>query len=204
MGQYYKVILLAENADSESEPDASPGASPDASPDANPEVIRLAICPHAYRSGAKLMEHSYVRNPLVNLVEYLISRQGPFYKSRIVWAGDYADSEGGDVMRNLYHVAEEREDWLMFSLPKGFDNSALRYIVNHTTKQYIDKAKCKEDQHGLAIHPLPLLVSEGNGCGGGDYCGQNENVCGQWSRDYISMETKIPSGFTELETDFAE
>jgi len=188
MGQYYKVILLAENADPESEP----------------EVIRLAISPHSYRQGAKLMEHSYVGNDLVNLVEYLISRQGPFYKSRIVWAGDYAVSEGGDVRRNLYHVAEAREDWLMFSLPKGFDNSALRYIVNHTTKEYIDKSKCKADQHGLNIHPLPLLVSEGNGCGGGDYRGRNDDMCGRWSRDYISMETDVPSGVTELETDFAE
>jgi hypothetical protein len=190
MGQYYKVILLAENADPESEP----------------EIIRLAISPYSYRNGAKLMEHSYVGNDLVNLVEYLISRGGPFYKSRIVWAGDYADSEktGEDSGRNLYHIASDREDWLLFSLPTGFDNSALRYIVNHTTKQYVDKSKCNADRSGLIIHPLPLLVSEGNGCGGGDYRGRNEDTCGRWSRDYISMETDVPSGFTELETDFAE
>lgn len=200
MGQYYKVILLAENADPESEPDASP----DTNPCASPEIIRLAISPYSYRQGAKLMEHSYIGNKLVNLVEYLISKGGPFYKSRIVWAGDYADSEGGDIRRNLYHVAGEREDWLLFSLPSGFDNASLRYIVNHTTKQYVDKSKCNADRSGLIIHPLPLLVSEGNGCGGGDYRGRNDDMCGRWSRDYISMETVIPGGFTELDTDFAE
>ncbi len=190
MGQYYKVILLAENAE----------------PDSQPEVIRLAISPYSYSLGAKLMEHSYVGNKLVKLVEYLISRGGPFYKSRIVWAGDYADSEktGENSGRNLYHIAADREDWLMFSLPKGFDNSALRYIVNHTTKEYIDKTNCKEDRNGLTIHPLPLLVSEGNGCGGGDYRGRNDDMCGRWSRDFISMETDVPHGFTELLTDFTE
>ncbi len=190
MGQYYKVILLAENAE----------------PDSQPETIRLAISPYSYNQGAKLMEHSYVGNDLVNLVEYLISRGGPFYKSRIVWAGDYADSEktGEDAGPNLYHIASDSREWLMFSLPSGFDNSALRYIVNHSTKQYVDKSKCNADRSGLIIHPLPLLVSEGNGCGGGDYRGRNNDMCGQWSRDYISMDTLVPKGYTEFEVDFAE
>ncbi len=190
MGQYYKVILLAENAE----------------PDSEPDVIRLAISPYSYRCGAKLMEHSYVGNDLVNLVEYLISKGGPFYKSRIVWAGDYADSEktGEASGRNLYHIASDSREWLMFSLPSGFDNSALRYIVNHTIKEYVDKTKLVEDQHGLTIHPLPLLVSAGNGCGGGDYRGRNDDMCAQWARDYISMDCVVPTGFTELLTDFDE
>lgn len=198
MGQYYKVILLAENT--------VPNSEPDTSPETSPEVIRLAISPYAYNQGAKLMEHSYMGNDLVNLVEYLVSKGGPFYKSRIVWAGDCADSEktGEDSGRNLYHIAGDNANWLLFSLPTDFDNTKLRYIVNHSTKEYVDKSKRNADRSGLIIHPLPLLVSEGNGCGGGDYRGRNDDMCGQWARDYISMETDVPHGFTEMVTDFAE
>ena len=42
MGQYYKVIILADNKKN------------------NKEVIILSINPHNYDSGSKLMEHSYI------------------------------------------------------------------------------------------------------------------------------------------------
>jgi len=193
MGQYYKIIFLAENED----------------PESNPEVVRHCMSGHQYGSGVKLMEHSYVGNPCVKVVEYLLSQQGPFYKTRLVWAGDYADTEtyGEGQGQNLYHITEEREDWLVFSLPRGFDNSAYRYVVNHTKKEYIDKSKCREDSYGYTIHPLPLLVSEGNGGGGGDYRGHNDDLCGRWARDVISLERDLPSGergFTELDCEFRE
>ena len=190
MGQYYKIIFLAENDDPESEP----------------EFVRHCMIGHQYKNGAKLMEHSYIGNSFVNVVEYLLSKKGLFYKSRVLWAGDYADSER-DAGRNLYHVTGEREDWLIFSLPRGFDNSMYRYAVNHTKKEYIDKTKCREEPSELIIHPLPLLVSEGNGRGGGDYLGHNDNLCGRWARDVISMERDPPSsyhGFTELVCEFRE
>lgn len=194
MGQYYKIIILADNGDVDSEP----------------EVIRLAISPDNYQTGLKLTEHSYIGNPCVNLVEYLISRQGPYYKSRILWAGDYAECESNfpeeDGCRNLYHVANSRRDnWLLFTCPAGFDNNAYKYAVNHSKKEYIDKSKCLDNKAGLTIHPLPLLVADGNGRGSGDYSGHNQDMCGSWARDIISMEREKPvGGYMELECGFME
>jgi hypothetical protein len=70
MGQYYKVIILADNM----------------------EIIRVWINPASYGSGTKLMEHSYINDNFMNAIEYLISPNGMFYMSRIIWAGDYADA----------------------------------------------------------------------------------------------------------------
>ena len=194
MGQYYKIIILADNGNVDSEP----------------EVIRLAISPDNYQTGLKLTEHSYIGNHCVTLVEYLLSRQGPYYKSRIIWAGDYANSEVNYEPevghRNLYHVATDAKDaWLLFTSPAGFDNDLYRYAVNHSKKEYIDKAKCLPNNAGLTVHPLPLLVAEGNGRGSGDYFGHNKDMCGSWARDIISLERDEPAGgYMELECGFME
>jgi hypothetical protein len=49
MGQYYKVIILADNM----------------------EIIRVWITPGAYNCGNKLMEHSYLNDNFMNAIEYL-------------------------------------------------------------------------------------------------------------------------------------
>lgn len=46
---------------------------------------------HDYDNGLKLMEHSYLKNNFVQTVETLLMPQGSWHKTRIVWAGDYAD-----------------------------------------------------------------------------------------------------------------
>lgn len=64
MGQYYKAINLDK---------------------------REFLSPHKYDNGAKLMEHSYLENNLLNAVERLLSPNGSWYKTRLVWGGDYMD-----------------------------------------------------------------------------------------------------------------
>ena len=71
MGQGYKAIILASE------------------PHKGKEVIRTWVDPHAHDNGYKLMEHSYIGNNFVEALEYLISPLGMFYKSRLVWSGDY-------------------------------------------------------------------------------------------------------------------
>jgi hypothetical protein len=181
MGQYYKVVILSESG----------------------EFIRVWIYP-SY--GIKLMEHSYQDTTFMKAIEHILSVQGMFYKSRIVWAGDYAPEEkekekidaSTDEKQNLYHLASEEnpihKDKMLLLTKIATD--PLPYIVNHSKKLFVDKTKVKD------IHPLPLLVSEGNGNGGGDYYGTNEELCGTWSRDIISMDSTIPDGYTELECNF--
>jgi hypothetical protein len=183
MGQYYKIIFLADTKHGK-------------------EIIRMWIDPWCYQLGSKLMEHSYIRNgnPLMDQVEFLLSPEGMFYKGRIVWAGDYADPEvDSESSQNLYQLTVENGT---LQVPRFKISNTYRYIVNHTKKQYVDKNKIKDITD--AIHPLALLVSEGNQRGGGDYFGTNEELCGTWARDVISMENSIVDTYTELECNFME
>ncbi len=174
MGQYYKFIILADDKKNDQ------------------EVILLIINPHNFGEGGKLMEHSYNNTDMMNTVEYLIGPNGTFYKSRIVWAGDCADEENNDS-RNLYSLSNNYN-----SYQTVYKNQNYKYIVNHTKKLYVDKYKNND------IHPLPLLISEGNGLGGGDYRGNNEELCGTWARDFISMEETITDNYKELVCNFSE
>jgi len=171
MGQYYLAIILADKEESK------------------PEIIRIFM----EMVGAKLTEHSYLCNPSVNAFEYQLTKEGMFYKSRVVWAGDYADNEEG-INKNLYHITEEYPNKYLSIKEK--DMKEYFYIINHSKKQFVDKRK-----HS-SYHPLPLLTAEGNGRGGGDYSGKSEELVGIWSRDLISIEKDKPEGFDEFECDF--
>ena len=179
MGQGYKAIILApEQADEK-------------------EIIRTWVDPHEHDNGYKLMEHSYIANEFVQAVEYLLSPWGMFYKSRVVWAGDYADTEAGLKM-NLNQITDEESNEGKRTPRSIRDMSAYTYIVNHTLKQYTEK---KENTY---IHPLPLLTAEGNGRGGGDYRDTNQDLVGTWARHIISVEEEIPPRYTELVCCWAE
>jgi len=158
MGQYYLAVILAEKSDK--------------------EYVRTYLDPLMYDNGMKLVEHSYIGNNFMNVVENLIGPNGMFYKSRLVWAGDYADKEP-DSEKNLHTMCEEKSPFVYK------DNVAsYTYIVNHTKKVYVKKRS--------GVHPLSLLTAEGNGRGGGDYHGPNMDMVGTWARDVISMENEAP------------
>ena len=182
MGQYYKFIILSDNKHN------------------NKEIIVLVINQHHYGNGSKLMEHSYINNDIMNTVEYLIGPEGRYHKSRVVWAGDYSNEEPGEES-NLYHLADDYSSYQIV-----YKNQNYKYIVNHTKKVYVDNRPkvIKENDYNYSIHPLPLLISEGNGSGGGDYDGNNYNLVGTWARNTISMENEIPEGYEELVCDFTE
>ena len=181
MGQYYVAIILSDIK-------------------RTTEIIRMWMTAINYENGIKLTEHSYIGNNFIQAFEHLISPEGMFYMSRIVWAGDYAEPENNES-ENLYQKVYNNYTELL-KCPKSHDTSSYRYIVNHSQKLYVDKECCPENKYNLIIHPLPLLVSEGNGCGGGDYRGKNEELCGTWARDIISVEKTMPNDYNELVCDF--
>lgn len=194
MGQYYIAIILGDAGEPR-------------------EFIRIWMESYSFGSGAKLMEHSYLNNQFVSATEYLLSPEGPHWKSRLVWAGDYADEEAMPVVevdgepkgpQNLYHQATEGPDAKKQGTLAPTDMSAYRYIVNHTKRVYVDKDAVKPDEYGYRIHPLPLLTAEGNGRGGGDYGGHNEAAVGSWARHVISVEKVAPVGYECLNYDFGE
>ena len=169
MGQYYKAISI--DADE-------------------------CIEPWDYEEGAKLMEHSYIGNNTVNAVESLISKNGNWHNTRIVWAGDYADNEINSE-HNLYSLTDNKVN------PATNSKFGFRYIVNSTKMQFIDKKKIKKDADGYRIHPLPLLTAEGNGRGGGDFR-KDDNRIGSWARDKIFATNTKPKGYEEIDGQFEE
>lgn len=161
-------------------------------------------------NGAKLMEHSYIGNSFVEAVEFLLiddgeGNRGRWSGNRIVWAGDYANTEPLDG-NNLYSSAEEKDKLKMLieAVPSNY-----HYLVNWDKKQFVDKTKCNPIKgqwniNGFMIHPLPLLTADGNGRGGGDYNGENIDYVGTWARDRISLMKEIPEDFTEIRPNFDE
>jgi hypothetical protein len=185
MGQYYKAIILNYKTK-------------------KPQIV---FDPHKWANGVKLMEHSWLRNNMIQYVECLLEEK-PRY---LVWAGDYADAEEG-LDKNLYDLSDRQtlslspEDFKYKWIDLRKDN---KYLINHTKKQFINKKEVSRNPHNKywKIHPLSILTAEGNGRGGGDYCGHNEDKVGIWSRDLIGVarrKTEIPNGYTELIVNFYE
>jgi hypothetical protein len=170
MGQYYFACIL----------------------DSAGKNVILCLSPHDYAQGAKIMNHAYLDNYFMQVVEYALSPTSKYYMSRIVWAGDYADPEPGTV-ENLYAMNNGNSE------PLDPSDAEYRYIINHSKNLYIDKNKITDLNK---IHPLPILVSEGNGRGGGDYYRNNSKLSGSWARDIISVDNKTPPEFVELICDF--
>jgi len=180
MGQYYKVVFLEG------------------------DIILTWLCGYRYFSGVKLMEHSYIHDAMIKTVEQLISPNGMYYKTQLVWAGDYAEPEDS-TDKTLFEMVDERPD--IETINSYEQDCYYRYIVNHTLKVYVDKDNSLnkiKNLYGSIIHPLPILLAESGSGGGGDYRGNNEHLCGTWARNFISVETTVLEGYTELVPNFYE
>ena len=152
------------------------------------KIIRTYVHPHAYNNGYKLIEHSYIGNNFMEAVESLICPTGMFYKSRLVWAGDYADVEPGAGGKNLYELVEGRPESMPQVEPNIYGKPGMSdylYVVNHTKQEYMFK--------GQNLHCLSIMTTESNGRGGGDYDGPGMELVGTWARDVISVEKEAPN-----------
>ena len=159
---------------------------------------------HNYENGLKLMEHSWVGNNFVKVVERLISKGGRWFGDRIVWAGDYADNEvvnGVETADNLHNICDVRIQ------PAEVKGRNLRFLKNLDTNEYVDLNRVPvtdvSQDWKWQIHPLPLLTCEGNGRGGGDYRGDSDLV-GKWARNRVVMQKSRPRSATELIFDLVE
>ena len=183
---------------------------------------------HDFGNGLKLMEHSYVGNNFVQVVEGLIAEGGAWHGDRIVWAGDYADFEkGAKVQRfkdsytgemrthkpNLFDLIDSDVNAEMRVKPsKG---KKYRYVINLDTKQFVDTRKVPltdvwTDRNGkewpVQIHPLPILTCEGNGRGGGDLH-KEDPLIGAWARARVTVSNLLPKayeGYKEIEFNIFE
>jgi hypothetical protein len=180
MGQYYKPVSVEK---------------------------RQYVYSHDYNNGLKLMEHSWIGNDFVGVVEDLIAEGGAWHGDRIVWAGDYADEEK-NRKSNLFSLTEPDKCKITPEPTK----TKYRYVVNMDTKEYVDTKKVPlsdvwEDENGkewpFTIHPLPLLTCEGNGRGGGDFH-KEDPLVGAWARNRVTVSNTKPKGYAELEFNLFE
>jgi hypothetical protein len=178
-----------------------------------------SMSPHAYgNNGAKLMEHSYVNNDFTCAVKQLLSPGGQWHKARILWAGDYGDLKFSDFSKdkdspvvkladelsggaNVYCELQSNKELTAVKPVSGIIKDLI--LVNHTKKVCMKYRDIKEID-GWAIDPLPLLTSDGNGRGGGDYSGSFVEACGTWAGDSISIETEVPAGYDVQRISFVE
>lgn len=185
MGQYYKPIILESDRKT---------------------PVNYAYT-HHLGCGLKLMEHSYFDNPVVNSVINFIAKAGG---ANLVWAGDYADPEPGTKNEedpdglNLYSLTEE-----LLEMEYNTDSPNVAFLINEDKKEFVNLYKLTN--LASPVHPLPLLTAEGNGRGGGDYCGLNSDLIGRWARDFIVVSPgsyekrlELEANYTEITPDFVE
>jgi hypothetical protein len=183
MGQYYKPVNLDK---------------------------KQYVYSHDYGNGLKLMEHSWIDNNFVAIIENLIKKGGDWYKNHIVWAGDYAEKEPNTSTKK-YPDGKNLYQWVGENTIKPITkrNPKLRYLKNLDTKEFVDLKKvpvCEvTNNFKWRIHPLPLLTCEGNGQGGGDYYGEDKNnLIGRWARNRVTIQSHKPKDGIEIVFDLIE
>lgn len=175
----------------------------------------------------KMLEHCYQDNECVLAVDTLLREDGLWWKQPFVWTGSYADEEPAlmiadedssvkNALRpaNLYDYAQEHGDRLpSVSRAESSNARCCRYVLNHDKKEFVDISTLPVDAFGNKIHPMCLLVAEGNGRGGGDYKRRSDfngllidyDKVGLWARDRISVQDMEPTDdFAELKVRFLE
>ena len=157
---------------------------------------------------AKLMEHSWLSNPLCICVAKLLDGK----KARVAWVGDYAEDDeivkltGGELN---YDKVWNEESSHEFDEPGEFSWNGLA-LVNFSKKKYVDMDDYIEqsDEGGWCVCPIPLLTAVGNDRGGGDYHegGKCYDLVGTWAWDEIGLVKKdeVPDGFEPLDLSFSD
>lgn len=196
MGQYYRPAVLKHTWKKNKKP-------------VKASLLCYDYDVDGYLIGAKLMEHSYVGNPLVQDMEELIATKYKGYP--FAWIGDYSDAveingenvdlytEANKFMYKDYDSDSDAKSSRYLSLKRELNHEKhhYKYLFNKTKKQYC--VIPKENKGKSVIHPLPLLTAYGNGRGGGDYGIDDERV-GSWAFDKIGA-TDNPqdfAGFDEI------
>ena len=154
---------------------------------------------------AKLMEHSYFGNSLMDSMSSVIYKN----PTRVIWVGDYAN-EGDEVSDATSGNVTYDDVWSYGSdlnevlKPVEFDYRG-KYLVNHTKGVYISFDKYLDGGNDHEIHPLSILTCIGNGRGCGDYeDGSNMDYVGTWAWDEIEITDDAPDGMEELDIVFNE
>lgn len=179
-----------------------------------------------YGSGLKLMEHSYYYNPMVVEVSLLLMEE--WNGHQVLWSGDYSDKSDEEWNENIFskinpqsfeYVTEIEADGIIFGhselTDKGYETlknkvkelTSSHVFVNYDKKEYCHLDSCRENEGGLRISPIPLLLCNSNGRGGGDYFSDYDSDCvGSWAYDKVGVIgiEKVSNDYTLRQYDFYE
>ncbi|MDO5556921.1 MAG: hypothetical protein Q4G05_01570 [Clostridia bacterium] len=169
-------------------------------------ITKKQIC-DSNKSLLKLTEHSYLGNTHCQDILNLLNNE---WKGDIVLhVGDYAEPNDGtttskliskiikdnDLKCSVYQWAENFEDIV------SPEEKNIRYVYNHTKKEYIDLYKqptqwCYAEDKTIGFtkfNSLAMLIACGNGLGGGDYTHQfvNSGSVGIWAGDSLESSNKL-------------
>lgn len=156
--------------------------------------------------GAKLMEHSYFGNCVLDAVADLLEHR----KTRILWVGDYADEDNevenitnGDLKYTDVWGDNQKNKVLFNSVKFKYSG---KYLVNHSKNVYIsfDRYLNALNNDEWSINPISILTCIGNGRGGGDYAGTNMDYVGSWGWDELEITNEQPTDMKLLDVTFAE
>lgn len=181
---------------------------------------------HAFSSGLKLMEHSWIGNDFVNAVYSEICKN----PKKIAWLGDYSN-DFTDNDGEAYHEGMTLEEFSKYydavwgeevqhlgptDMVAGSDSildmdTRGTYLVNHTKRVFLDMGlytKRATTPDGWCVNPLPLLTACGNGRGGGDFRDSGNSRGGRdigtWAFDKLEYTNEQPDSFTEVHFVFRE
>lgn len=181
---------------------------------------RERLCINGKKIGGKLMEIALERES-VNAI--LNQMAGAWKGDLVLLVGDYAyQGTSNDNYYKLYrqleskfHLVDSLYDYVYEKFRRIDGDTAdvgLRFIYNHSQKNYIDLRHCPQccdgkDWRQESISPLPILIAMGNGLGGGDYGNSdNEHLAGSWCESIstveITIEPKDELGYEEFRPDF--
>jgi hypothetical protein len=197
MGQYYRAVFLNQKN--------------------KPKAV---VVSYDFGSGAKLMEHSWMKNPMVRFVEKQLINE----PQKLVWAGDYADNEDTSTLTKdeIKALADEECEYsnsaiikkdgvnlyTLSNLPsKLIHNEDVKDTYSHTfnsstlaplTAKYLINHDKKEFVNKTKVPKdkdgwqlHPLPLLTCEGNGrGGGDFRGESNLVGSWARDIISVESK--------------
>ena len=183
----------------------------------------------------KLMEFSWVGSDITQTLARLMEDEWAGDSVVVVGDYAWSDTHGSDVLTTLgkREDIKRKRDPYDNKLSYDFFNKELfpfkeieakkeptdyydkLYFLNLDKKLYVDRTKLPITDFYLSaeygeiiysVEPMTLLLSVGNGLGGGDYWTEDgsEEYVGDWALDRCKTSDTIPDGFSEFVPNFLE
>ena len=177
---------------------------------------------HKYGNGLKLMEHSYYKNNFVAEVIHLLMNE--WNTHQVLWSGDYSDNADYEWNENIFNEINPQKynysmtDYGAFKngdlseeeyekVEKDVENITENYAFVNYDKEIYCKLDCCPVINGWQISPIPLLLANSNGRGGGDYRSEHDyEKVGSWAYDKVGIipNINVPTSYKKVEYNFHE